>query len=77
MISTFGALNGWILLQGGGPLAAAQDGMSPPQFARVHGRRVRRSAAGSSRPCWSPPIMSGSDLVAAPPLTAIGAGDAR
>ena len=39
MVSTFGALNGWILLQGRVPLAAAQDGMFPPQFAKVHGKQ--------------------------------------
>jgi APA family basic amino acid/polyamine antiporter len=39
MISTFGALNGWILLQGRVPLAAAEDGMFPTPFAKVHGER--------------------------------------
>ena len=39
MVSTFGALNGWILLQGRVPLAAAEDGLFPEQFARVHGER--------------------------------------
>jgi basic amino acid/polyamine antiporter, APA family len=39
LISTFGALNGWILLQGRVPLAAAEDGLFPEQFARVHGKR--------------------------------------
>jgi basic amino acid/polyamine antiporter, APA family len=39
MISTFGALNGWILLQGRVPLAAAEDGLFPAPFARVHGKR--------------------------------------
>ena len=39
MISTFGALNGWILLQGRVPLAAAEDGLFPRQFAKVHGER--------------------------------------
>jgi basic amino acid/polyamine antiporter, APA family len=39
MASTFGALNGWILLQGRVPLAAAEDGLFPEQFARVHGER--------------------------------------
>jgi APA family basic amino acid/polyamine antiporter len=38
-VSTFGALNGWILLQGRVPLAAAEDGMFPAPFARVHGTR--------------------------------------
>lgn len=36
--ATFGALNGWILLQGRVPLAAAEDGLFPSIFARVHGR---------------------------------------
>lgn len=35
MISTFGCLNGWILLQGRVPLAAAQDGLFPKKFAEV------------------------------------------
>jgi len=35
MISTFGCLNGWILLQGRVPLAAAEDGLFPKRFARV------------------------------------------
>jgi basic amino acid/polyamine antiporter, APA family len=39
MISTFGALNGWVLLQGRVPLAAAEDGLFPEQFAKVHGER--------------------------------------
>lgn len=39
LASTFGALNGWILLQGRVPLAAAEDGLFPEQFAKVHGER--------------------------------------
>jgi APA family basic amino acid/polyamine antiporter len=39
MISTFGALNGWILIQGRVPLAAAQDGLFPTAFAQVSGSR--------------------------------------
>ncbi|HET8536059.1 MAG TPA: amino acid permease [Solirubrobacteraceae bacterium] len=39
LAATFGALNGWILLQGRVPLAAAEDGVFPKQFARVHGER--------------------------------------
>jgi APA family basic amino acid/polyamine antiporter len=35
VVACFGALNGWILLQGQMPLAAAMDGMLPPVFARV------------------------------------------
>jgi APA family basic amino acid/polyamine antiporter len=38
IISCFGALNGWILLQGQIPLAAAMDGLFPGPFARVSGR---------------------------------------
>ena len=38
LIATFGALNGWILLQGRVPLAAAQDGLFPQRFAQVHPR---------------------------------------
>jgi len=39
MVATFGALNGWILLQGRVPLAAAKDGLFPKPFARVDRRR--------------------------------------
>jgi APA family basic amino acid/polyamine antiporter len=39
LVATFGALNGWILLQGRVPLAAAEDGLFPERFARVHGER--------------------------------------
>ncbi len=39
LISTFGCLNGWILIQGRVPLAAARDGLFPRPFARVSGRR--------------------------------------
>jgi APA family basic amino acid/polyamine antiporter len=39
MVSTFGALNGWIILQGRVPMAAAEDGLFPEQFAKVHGER--------------------------------------
>lgn len=38
MISAFGCLNGWILLQGRVPLAAAEDGLFPRSFARLHPR---------------------------------------
>jgi APA family basic amino acid/polyamine antiporter len=38
LVSTFGCLNGWILIQGRVPLAAARDGLFPQRFARVHGR---------------------------------------
>jgi APA family basic amino acid/polyamine antiporter len=39
MISTFGALNGWILIQGRIPLAAAEDGLFPRAFAQLNGSR--------------------------------------
>jgi APA family basic amino acid/polyamine antiporter len=39
MVATFGCLNGWILIQGRVPMAAAQDGLFPARFARVHGER--------------------------------------
>ena len=35
MISTFGALNGWILIQGRIPMAAARDGLFPKVFANL------------------------------------------
>jgi basic amino acid/polyamine antiporter, APA family len=35
VIGTFGALNGWILLQGQVPLAAARDGLFPKIFGRT------------------------------------------
>jgi APA family basic amino acid/polyamine antiporter len=37
-ISAFGALNGWILLQGQMPLAVARDGLFPRIFARISSR---------------------------------------
>ena len=39
LISTFGCLNGWILIQGRIPMAAANDGLFPARFSRLHGRR--------------------------------------
>jgi APA family basic amino acid/polyamine antiporter len=35
VISCFGALNGWLLLQGQIPFAAARDGLFPAAFARI------------------------------------------
>jgi APA family basic amino acid/polyamine antiporter len=35
IVSAFGALNGWIMLQGQVPLAAARDGLFPRVFARL------------------------------------------
>jgi basic amino acid/polyamine antiporter, APA family len=37
-ISAYGALNGWILLQGELPLALARDGLFPPAFGRLSRR---------------------------------------
>ncbi|HEY6940458.1 amino acid permease [Dokdonella sp.] len=37
-VACFGALNGWVLLQGQLPLAAARDGVLPAWFARVDAR---------------------------------------
>jgi basic amino acid/polyamine antiporter, APA family len=39
MAATLGALNGWILLTARVSLAAADDGLFPKPFARVHGSR--------------------------------------
>lgn len=39
MAATLGALNGWIMLTARVSLAAADDGLFPRRFARVHGRR--------------------------------------
>jgi APA family basic amino acid/polyamine antiporter len=43
-IACFGALNGWILLQGQIPLAAAIDGLLPPVFGRVSGNGAPTAA---------------------------------
>ena len=40
MISSLGALNGWTLLMGQVPMAAAKDGLFPAVFGRVSGRGV-------------------------------------
>lgn len=40
VISTFGALNGWIVMQGQMPYAAARDNLMPKIFARVNGKGV-------------------------------------
>ncbi len=37
-ISCFGALNGWVLVAGQLPMAAAADGLFPPVFGRLSGR---------------------------------------
>lgn len=38
VISVFGALNGWIMMQGQIPLAAAKDGLFPPLFGQLNKR---------------------------------------
>jgi amino acid transporter len=38
--SSFGALNGWILIVGQLPLAVAEDGLFPRQFARLSSRQT-------------------------------------
>ena len=40
LISSIGALNGWTLLMGQVPMAAAGDGLFPPVFGRLSGRGV-------------------------------------
>lgn len=40
VISTFGCLNGWVLLQGQIPLAAARDGVFPAAFGNLSARGV-------------------------------------
>ncbi len=40
IISSIGALNGWTLLMGQVPMAAAGDGLFPPVFGRLSGRSV-------------------------------------
>jgi APA family basic amino acid/polyamine antiporter len=40
VISAFGCLNGWILLQGQVPYAAARDGLFPKAFGRLNARRA-------------------------------------
>jgi APA family basic amino acid/polyamine antiporter len=40
MAATLGALNGWIMLTARVSLAAADDGLFPTFFARVHGKRA-------------------------------------
>ena len=48
-IACFGALNGWVLMQGQLPLAAARDGVLPAWFARVdeRGTPLQGLVAGS------------------------------
>ena len=41
-VSCLGALNGWVLLQGQTPYAAAQDGLFPAPFGRVDARGTPR-----------------------------------
>ncbi|MBS1676038.1 MAG: amino acid permease [Actinobacteria bacterium] len=39
LVATFGCLNGWTMLTGRVPLAAAEDGIFPKWFAHVEGKR--------------------------------------
>lgn len=39
VVATMGALNGWLLIQGQIPLAAATNGLFPPVFARLNDQR--------------------------------------
>ncbi len=50
IISSFGALNGWILLQGQVPLAAAKDNLFPKSFAKLtkHGTPIVGLIAAST-----------------------------
>ena len=40
ILSSIGALNGWTLMMGQVPMAAAQDGLFPPVFGRLSARGV-------------------------------------
>ena len=40
VISTFGALNGWIMMQGQIPLAAAKDKLFPSMFGKLNGNNM-------------------------------------
>jgi basic amino acid/polyamine antiporter, APA family len=40
VLSSIGALNGWTLVMGQVPMAAARDGLFPPLFSRVSSRNV-------------------------------------
>ena len=51
IVSAFGALNGWILLQGQIPMAAARDRLFPAAFAGP-AAAARRCSAWSSPACW-------------------------
>ena len=57
MVSTFGALNGWILLQGRVPLAAAEDGLFPRRSPGCTASARRRSSGWSSRRCCVTGLM--------------------
>ncbi len=48
MVSCLGALNGWTLLQGRIPMAAARDGMFPARFGKLSARGVPAFAIVSS-----------------------------
>ncbi|WP_235999243.1 amino acid permease [Qaidamihabitans albus] len=44
VVAAFGALNGWVLLQGQIPLAASKDGLFPKAFGRTTGNGTPCSA---------------------------------
>jgi hypothetical protein len=50
VISAFGALNGWILLQGQVPMAAARDRLFPAAFGRTTRSSPRRRVVPSPQP---------------------------
>ena len=52
MISAFGALNGWTLLTARVSLAAADDGLFPRFFGKLHGERGTPGMAWWRRRCW-------------------------
>ena len=45
ILSAIGALNGWTLLMGQVPMAAARDGLFPPFFARLRRKAYPRLAS--------------------------------
>ena len=56
ILSSIGALNGWTLLMGQVPMAAAQDGLFPPLFGSCR-RTVCRQPESSFRPSWRPLLV--------------------
>ena len=62
-LAAFGALNGWVLMQGQIPLAPARDGLFPKIFGRRSVRGTPRSDSYSRRDCA---------LCSSPPTTRAG-----